>query len=213
MRDGDPARRRLAMAAHGALDARRIGGGRRVDGRRHLGAAPGARGLSPVVRAPGPIVPAAARRRASPSPGARRASVAGCRRGRTACGTRSSRGAWRLPVWIALGAGATWLAPGSGVPVARAAPRARDCSSPSSRSRAPSPCGPPLSSSCWSSLRLWLRPTEGAAPFHGRHLRAAADRDAGVRLRGAPDRRRRDARATARRDDHQDPAVASGRRS
>ena len=48
---GHQARRRAALAPHVSLDAGRVGRRRRLDGRRDVGAARGARGLSPLVRA------------------------------------------------------------------------------------------------------------------------------------------------------------------
>ena len=203
---GDQARRRVAMAAHGVLDARRLGCGHRVDGGRHLGATPGARGLSPLVRAARAIVPAPDGRGHHRRLEQSRASVTGCRPGRTVCGTRLSRGAWpcrcgsrsaRAPRFLAPGAAYLWLLPLlcaglllSIIPLASAvAVRAASALV------------------LLVAAALWLLPTEGAAPLHGRHLRAAAGCDARVRLRGTPDGGRSDARATPRRDDHQDAGV------
>ena len=172
----DQARRRAAVAAHSAVDARGIGGGHRLDGRRHVGAPPGARGVSPVVRAPGPTVSAPHRRgrhrRLEHRPSRSVAAGAGARRAtpdhrveRRAAGVDRARrrhdfsGAWRSVL-----CGSCLSSP-------------RACSSRSSRSRTPSPCERSLLSSCWSPLRCGCaRPSPSA--FHGRHLRPAAGRNA-----------------------------------
>ncbi len=154
-----------------------------------------------MVRATRPTVSAAHRRRPDRRLGHRAL-------GPMAAGT----GTWRAPsacrvehrpaVWIALGAVTFWLAPGAAylwlLPLLSAGlllsiiPTANAFAV-----RAASAVVFVITAA------LWLQHREVAALFHGRDVRATADRHAGIRLRSGHDRGRPDARTAARRDHRQ----------
>ena len=202
-RRGHQARRRAALAPHVSLDAGRVGRRRRLDGRRDVGAARGARGLSPLVRAD---------RADCSCSSSQLASTVGwsiARLGqwlpKRAHGLRHPLVAWSLalPVWVVLAAAMVSSRTRCRLSVAAASARCRAAL-----------LDPPAVERRRGSRGVRRRLSDhrdALASQHGRSaavhrddLRAAADRDAGLRLCGRHGGGWRHARAAARGSDRQD---------
>ena len=117
-----------------------------------------ARGLSPMVRAAGPAVPAADRDRRGGGLGHGPRSAGGCRRARHPARHPALTWSVTLPVWIAAGGGGALVRAVGGLSVGAAAAAPRACCSASCRPRNDRGRADRVAASCSRvSATLWLR--------------------------------------------------------